>query len=134
MLRERRSRGEVPVNAEVAALPAADNPERDNLLADSIGVAMLVVLETLTPAERVAFVLHDLFNISFDDVSAEVKLTHPAEVKLTHLGEHGGFLSRLDVEPGAVSGDSRFEEAGSVHPADRARDRLVAQHGAAVSA
>jgi RNA polymerase sigma-70 factor (ECF subfamily) len=72
MLRERKSRREVPVDAKVEALPAADNPEREKLIADSIGVAMLVVLETLTPAERVAFVLHDLFNISFDEIAPVV--------------------------------------------------------------
>src|SRR5947207_2067336 len=53
MLRERKSRREVPVDAGVEGLAASDNPEREKLIADSIGVAMLVVLETLTPAERV---------------------------------------------------------------------------------
>jgi RNA polymerase sigma-70 factor (ECF subfamily) len=53
----------------VEALPASDDPAREKLIADSIGVAMLVVLETLTPAERVAFVLHDLFDFSFDDIA-----------------------------------------------------------------
>ena len=71
-LRERKSRGEVPVNAEVEALPASDDLERDKLIADSVGVAMLIVLETLTPAERVAFVLHDLFNISFEEIAPVV--------------------------------------------------------------
>jgi DNA-directed RNA polymerase specialized sigma24 family protein len=69
MLRERKARREVPADAELEALPAADNPEAEKLIADSIGVAMLVVLETLTPAERVAFVLHDLFNISLDEIA-----------------------------------------------------------------
>jgi RNA polymerase sigma-70 factor (ECF subfamily) len=45
------------------------NPEHEALLADSIGVALLVVLETLTPAERVAFVLHDLFALPFDEIA-----------------------------------------------------------------
>jgi RNA polymerase sigma-70 factor (ECF subfamily) len=69
MLRERKSRREVLVDAEVEALAATDNLEREKLIADSVGVAMLVVLETLTPAERVAFVLHDMFNISFDEIA-----------------------------------------------------------------
>src|SRR5262245_41515202 len=56
MLRERKSRREIPVDRGYAeALRAADDPERETLIADSLGVAMLVVLETLTPAERVAF-------------------------------------------------------------------------------
>jgi RNA polymerase sigma-70 factor (ECF subfamily) len=72
MLRERKLRREVPVDAEVERLPASDDPEREKLLADSVGVAMLVVLETLTPAERVAFVLHDMFNVSFEEIGPAV--------------------------------------------------------------
>lgn len=72
MLRERKSRREVPVDAEVEGLPAADNLEGERLIADSVGVAMLVVLETLRPAERVAFVLHDVFSISFDEIASVV--------------------------------------------------------------
>jgi hypothetical protein len=67
-------------------------------------------------------------------VIAGVKLTHPRRSKTDPPGRAWRLLSRLDVDPGAVSGDSGFEEAGSVHPADRSRDRLVAQHGAAISA
>lgn len=72
MLRERKSRREVPADAEVEGLPASDDLEREKLIADSVGVAMLVVLETLTPAERVAFVLHDLFNVPFDEIAPVV--------------------------------------------------------------
>src|SRR5262249_18020698 len=72
MLRERKSRREVPVDPQVETLPAADNLEREKLIADSVGVAMLVVLETLTPAERVAFVLHDMFDVSFDEIAPVV--------------------------------------------------------------
>jgi RNA polymerase sigma-70 factor (ECF subfamily) len=70
MLRERKSRREVPVDAEVQGLPAADNLEDQKLVADSVGLAMLVVLEALTPAERVAFVLHDLFSISYEEIAS----------------------------------------------------------------
>lgn len=72
MLRQRKSRREVPVDAEVEGLPAADSLESEKLIADSVGLAMLVVLEALTPAERVAFVLHDLFNISYDEIASVV--------------------------------------------------------------
>jgi RNA polymerase sigma factor (sigma-70 family) len=48
------------------------NPEHQALIADSVGIALLVVLETLTPAERLAFVLHDLFAVSFDEIGAMV--------------------------------------------------------------
>jgi RNA polymerase sigma-70 factor (ECF subfamily) len=46
------------------------DPEREALLADSIGLALLVVLEMLAPAERVAFVLHDMFAVPFDEVAS----------------------------------------------------------------
>src|SRR3954463_4982559 len=56
MLRKRKSRREVPFDAEVEELPAEDSLEREKMVEDSVGIAMLVVLETLTPAERVAYV------------------------------------------------------------------------------
>ncbi|MBO0823558.1 MAG: sigma-70 family RNA polymerase sigma factor [Actinobacteria bacterium] len=81
MLRSRRH--ETPIGdswpdaaAAAAAAPgtvgpaAAENPEDEAVLADSVGVALLVVLDTLTPAERIAFVLHDLFAMPFTEVAA----------------------------------------------------------------
>jgi RNA polymerase sigma-70 factor (ECF subfamily) len=72
MLRSRRSRREEPVGAEVpeptVGRPEAAGPEQEVLLADSVGLALLVVLETLAPAERVAFVLHDMFDLPFDQI------------------------------------------------------------------
>ncbi|MFF9280151.1 sigma-70 family RNA polymerase sigma factor [Streptomyces griseosporeus] len=71
MLRSRRSRAEEPLDD--SPLPAGGaGPEQDALLADSVGVALLVVLDTLTPAERLAFVLHDLFGVPFEEVAAIV--------------------------------------------------------------
>ena len=73
MLRSRKSRREEQLDAQlpepVASSEDAAQPEASRLLADSIGVALLVVLETLAPAERVAFVLHDLFDLSFEDIA-----------------------------------------------------------------
>jgi RNA polymerase sigma factor (sigma-70 family) len=86
VLRARKARREVPVDAEVEALPASDNLQHEMLIADSVGVAMLVVLETLTPAERVAFVLHDLFNIPFDDIAPVVGRSPLAARKLASRG------------------------------------------------
>jgi RNA polymerase sigma-70 factor (ECF subfamily) len=86
MLRERKSRREVPVDNEVEALPGTDDPEREKLIADSIGAAMLIVLETLTPAERVAFVLHDMFNVAFDDVAPVVGRSPAAARQLASRG------------------------------------------------
>jgi hypothetical protein len=53
----------------LGSLSEADDSEQEALLADSVGLALLVVLETLAPAERVAFVLHDLFDLSFDEIA-----------------------------------------------------------------
>jgi RNA polymerase sigma factor (sigma-70 family) len=68
VLRSRRSRREEHSEIPEIQDPTAD-PERDALLADSVGLAMLVVLETLTPAERLAFVLHDMFAVPFDEIA-----------------------------------------------------------------
>jgi RNA polymerase sigma-70 factor (ECF subfamily) len=73
MLRSRRTRGEEPFGPHVPD-PIIDraegtDPEHEALLADSVGLALLVVLETLTPAERLAFVLHDTFSVPFDDIA-----------------------------------------------------------------
>ena len=70
MLRSRRSRREEP--SEAVPLDQASTeagPEEHVLLSDAVGPAMLVVLDTLSPAERVAFVLHDLFALPFDDIA-----------------------------------------------------------------
>src|SRR3989441_13163523 len=73
MLRSRKSRREEPFDARVpeplAAREDPIDPEHEALLADSIGLALLVVLETLAPAERVAFVLHDMFDLPFDEIA-----------------------------------------------------------------
>ncbi|MFI8232238.1 sigma-70 family RNA polymerase sigma factor [Streptomyces sp. NPDC085900] len=73
MLRSRRSRAEEPLeplagHARVADVSGGADPEQHAVLADSVGVALLVVLETLTPAERLAFVLHDLFAVPYEEV------------------------------------------------------------------
>ncbi|ANP55825.1 RNA polymerase sigma-70 factor (ECF subfamily) [Streptomyces griseochromogenes] len=69
MLRSRRSRAEQPLDSWNPAPSAEPDPAQDALLADSVGVALLVVLDTLTPAERLAFVLHDLFGVPFEEVA-----------------------------------------------------------------
>ena len=76
VLRARNTRREEPVGVHVPdpVISRADgtNPEDEALLADSVGLALLVVLETLTPAERLAFVLHDMFDLPFDDIAPMV--------------------------------------------------------------
>ncbi len=77
MLRSRRTRGEQPLDGflpePIIDDPAAGtDPEHEALLADSVGIALQVVLGTLVPAERLAFVLHDMFAVPFDEIAAMV--------------------------------------------------------------
>jgi RNA polymerase sigma-70 factor (ECF subfamily) len=70
MLRSRRSRREEPLDQPAAeTLAERDDPEQELATADSLGVALLVVLETLPPPERVAFVLHDMFDLPFEEIA-----------------------------------------------------------------
>ena len=76
MLRSRKARREDPMGVHVPdpVISRADgtNPEDEALLADSVGLALQVVLETLAPAERLAFVLHDMFDLPFDEIAPMV--------------------------------------------------------------
>jgi RNA polymerase sigma factor (sigma-70 family) len=72
VLRARRARREEPLTVAAEQAPAGDaagDPEAEALLADSVGPALMVVLDTLVPAERLAFVLHDIFAVPFDDIA-----------------------------------------------------------------
>ncbi len=73
MLRSRESRREEPLGVHVpdpiVSREDGIDPEHETLLADSVGLALLVVLDTLKPAERLAFVLHDLFDVPFDEIA-----------------------------------------------------------------
>ncbi len=85
MLRSRSTRREDSKASHLAFDDHADanaTPDRERLLADSIGVALLVVLETLAPAERVAFVLHDMFDLSFEEIGRVVDRTPAAARQL----------------------------------------------------
>src|SRR3954452_22961604 len=72
MLRARSARAEDPADEHplepIVSVAPEDNPAEEAELADSVGLAMLVVLETLAPAERIAFVLHDMFGVPFSEI------------------------------------------------------------------
>jgi len=76
MLRLRKSRREEPLGVHLpeptVSRQEGSDPEHEALLADSVGLALLVVLDTLTPAERLAFVLHDMFAVPFDQIASIV--------------------------------------------------------------
>lgn len=113
MLRSRRSRREQSMTGHTAAsMPAASeivNPEAELVLADSVGVALLVVLDTLTPAERLAFVLHDLFGMSFEEIAAIVGRSIAASKQLASRARR------------------RVRAAPASSPADRARQRELVE-------
>jgi RNA polymerase sigma-70 factor (ECF subfamily) len=68
LLRARKARREEPMGPATPE-PVADPTDQEAMLADSIGIALLVVLDTLNPAERVAFVLHDMFDLPFEEIA-----------------------------------------------------------------
>ncbi len=86
ILRSRRSRREEPLAPDSEFIDDVASPEAEAVLADSVGVAMLTVLDRLAPAERVAFVLHDVFGVSFDDVAGIVGRSPAAARQLASRG------------------------------------------------
>jgi RNA polymerase sigma-70 factor (ECF subfamily) len=86
MLRSRRSRREQPLALGGEFIPDAADPEREALLAESVGLAMLAVLQRLAPAERVAFVLHDIFGVPFEEIAGIVGRTPVATRQLASRG------------------------------------------------
>ncbi|WP_327185895.1 sigma-70 family RNA polymerase sigma factor [Streptomyces sp. NBC_01334] len=130
MLRARRTRPEVPLDAQVSepAVGTAEggDPEEEALLADSVGVALLVVLDTLAPAERLAFVLHDLFAVPFDTIAPMIERT-PATTR--QLASRARRRVRGGAPVGRGGGAPDTAGPGPAVPtavADRARQRQVA--------
>jgi len=108
VLRSRRSRHEEPLETDEPELELA-GPEEEAVLADTIGPALLVLLETLAPSERLAFVLHDLFAVPFQDIAPIV-------------GRSPGAARQL-----ASRARRRVQGSGEVHPADRRRQQEVVE-------
>jgi RNA polymerase sigma-70 factor (ECF subfamily) len=86
MLRSRRSRREEPLALDGASIPDPADPEGEAMLAESVGLAMLAVLQRLAPAERVAFVLHDVFGVSFEEIAGIVGRSPVAARQLASRG------------------------------------------------
>jgi RNA polymerase sigma factor (sigma-70 family) len=86
ILRRRKSRNEQFAGSwlpePIVRMPNDAGPERDAVMADSVGLALLVVLEALTPAERLSFVLHDVFGVSFDEIAPVVERSPAAARQL----------------------------------------------------
>src|SRR5215217_6349942 len=84
LLRTRERRREEPLGPFVPdpVMGGGSDPEQEALLADAVGLALVVVLQTLTPAERVAFVLHDMFAVPFEDIARIVERSPEATRQL----------------------------------------------------
>jgi RNA polymerase sigma-70 factor, ECF subfamily len=123
MLRSRNSRREQPLDAHVpdpVVAPAdGSDPEYEALLADSVGLALLVVLETLTPAERLAFVLHDMFAVPFEDIGAIVDRSPDAARQLASRARRRvrGAAPAPQADPSA-----QWEVVEAFHAAARSGD------------
>jgi RNA polymerase sigma-70 factor (ECF subfamily) len=115
MLRSRAVRSEEPLGEETPELVVSDenDPEREALLADSVGLALLVVLDTLNPAERLAFVLHDLFDVPFEEIAPIVGRSPTAARQLASRARR------------RVQGKGEEQEAEAASDADLSRQREI---------
>src|SRR5712692_3270342 len=111
MLRSRKSRREESLSAhlpeQIVSGEAGTDPEHEAVLADSVGPALLLVLETLAPAERLAFVLHDMFAVPFDEIAPMVGRSPAAARQLASRARR------------------RVQGAATVPDTDRVRQREV---------
>lgn len=102
MLRSRKRRGEESLEEQASGSlrsnELAADPEQEALLAEAVGMAMLVVLERLSPAERVAFVLHDMFGLTFDEIAPIVGRTTAATRQLASRGRRRVRGASMDLE------------------------------------
>ncbi len=122
MLRARKVRREEPIGPAAEAVASGEDAGREAEIADSIGIAMLVVLETLAPAERVAFVLHDIFNLPFEDIGRVVSRSPAAARQLASRARR------------RVQGDPATPEADQVRQREVVEAFLAAARDADFSA
>ena len=103
MLRSRSRRREEPMELRMPEpiVDSADgtDPEHEALLADSVGLALLVVLETLSPPQRLAFVLHDMFGVSFDEIAQILDRSPQAARQLANRARHRIQDARTEPDP-----------------------------------
>jgi len=133
MLRSRTSRREDPLADDERVAPEA-GPEGEAVLADSVGAALLVVLDTLAPAERLAFVLHDLFAMPFDEIgtvlgrspAAARQLASRARRRVQGVGSDEPDPDGAGVESGGLAADVGGADNATPDPAGRQREVVTA--------
>src|ERR671923_625100 len=118
MLRSRKTRREAPLDERLPdpIVDRADgiDPEHEALLADSVGLALVVVLETLTPAERLAYVLHDTFSVPFEEIGGILDRSPEAARQLASRGRRR--IRGADTTPDADAAHSKKSSKPSSPP------------------
>ena len=129
VLRSRRTRREEPLDVRVpdpvVSRDDATQPEHQALLADSVGLALLVVLETLAPAERLAFVLHDMFGVPFDEIAGMVDRS-PAAARQLASRARRRVQGAAPVPDADLAGQRRVVDAFFAAARDGEFEALVA--------
>ena len=134
MLRSRKKRREEPLDAHLLPHPIVDraegiDPEHEALLADSLGLALLVVLETLSPAERLAYVLHDMFSVPFEQIGAILERSPQAARQLASRARRrirSAHTTPHHAEAGAHQEEEEVVEAFLAAARDGDFDALLA--------
>jgi RNA polymerase sigma factor (sigma-70 family) len=128
MLRSRKSRREEPLETHlpdpIVDRPDGIDPEHEALLADGVGLALLVVLETLTPAERLAYVLHDMFSVPFEEIGAILERSPEAARQLASRGRRR--IRGAHTTPDAPAHQEEVVEAFLAAARDGDFDALIA--------
>jgi len=129
MLRARQGRPEEPVGPYVPEPiidpPQGVRPEHETLLADAVGIALLVVLETLSPPERLAYVLHDMFDVPFDEIAPIVERSPEAARQLASRARRR-IRSAAPPDDAALTGQRATVEAFLAASRDGDFDALIA--------
>src|SRR5262245_51587340 len=125
MLRSRKMRSETRLPDPIIDRPDGTSPEHEALLANTVGLALLVVLETLAPAERVAFVLHDIFDMPFEQIAPIVERTPDAARQLASRARRR-VRERKPAPDADVNVERRVVDAFAAAARDGDLRRLVA--------
>ncbi len=124
MLRTRESRREESLDLRARDASDGVDPEQEAVLADSVGLAMLVVLDTLTPAERLAFVLHDMFAVPFDEIGPMIERSAAATRQLASRARRR--VNGVDSVPADLARQRRVVNAFLAASREGDFDALVA--------